>query len=74
MQIYTAKIDELQTETEEQMCGLLDRDRAQRVAALNNRSERMRSIFAGLLLRYAFLQAGYDAGAWQCAKIGRAHV
>ncbi len=71
MQIYTAKIDELQTETEEQMCGLLDRDRAQRVAALNNRSERMRSIFAGLLLRYAFLQAGYDAGAWQCAKIGR---
>ncbi|MEZ3443993.1 MAG: 4'-phosphopantetheinyl transferase superfamily protein [Lachnospiraceae bacterium] len=71
MQIYIAKTYELTAEEEERLCELLDRDRIQRVAEIRSRKERARSIFAGLLLRYAFLQAGYEAAVWRQAKIGR---
>lgn len=71
MQIYTAKTYELQTDEEERLCELLDRDRIQKIALIRNRKERTRSIFAGLLLRYAFLQAGYDVESWRQAEIGR---
>lgn len=71
MHIYIAKIHELQTGEEEQLCGFVDRDRARKVAAIRSRGERERSIFAGLLLRHAFLQEGYDMEAWQQAEIGR---
>lgn len=69
MRIYTAKTYELQEAEEERLCGLLDRDRLQRVSAIRSRKERERSIFAGLLLRYAFLDAGYDTTAWSAVEI-----
>lgn len=71
MHIYTAKIHELQAGTQEWLCGLLDRDRARKIAAIRNRRERERSIFAGLLLRHAFLQAGFGRDVWEQAEIGR---
>lgn len=71
MQIYIAKIYELQAEEEERLCELLDRDRIQKIAAIRSRRERERSIFAGLLLRYAFLQAGYGDEDWSQVEIGR---
>ena len=71
MRLYTAKIHELQTIEEEHMFELLDSDRMKKVSEIRNRKERVRSIFAGLLLRHAFLQAGYDAEAWKQAEIGR---
>ncbi len=71
MRIYTAKTYELQAEEEKQLFELLDEDRIQKVTAIRSREERTRSIFAGLLLRYAFLRAGYDAACWKQAKIGR---
>ena len=58
MRIYTAKTYELQAEEEKQLFELLDEDRIQKVTAIRSREERTRSIFAGLLLRYAFLRAG----------------
>ncbi len=70
MQIYAAKTCELQAE-EKRLCELLDRDRIQKIAAIRSRKERIRSIFAGLLLRYAFLQAGYDIEVWEQAEIER---
>lgn len=71
MQIYTAKTYDLPAVEEEQMCELLDRDRVRKVSAITSGKERVRSIFAGLLLRYAFLKAGYDIAAWEQAEIGR---
>ena len=71
MQIYTAKTYELLTEEEGKLCGLLDRDRIRGIAAIRSRKERVRSIFAGLLLRHAFLQAGYDIETWQQVEIQR---
>ncbi len=69
MQIYTAKIYELQAEEEERLYELLDRDRRKKIAALRSGKEKTRSIFAGLLLRYAFLRAGYTMEAWKQAEI-----
>lgn len=69
MQIYTAKMYELQTADEEQMFELLDSDRIQRVTSIRSSRERTRSIFAGLLLRYAFLQAGFGTKAWEQAVV-----
>ncbi len=69
MKLYVAKTCRIQTAEEEQLCLLLDSDRLQRVTVMKNTKERERSIFAGLLLRYAFLQNGYDAAAWQQTKM-----
>lgn len=71
MRVYTARTYELQTAEEERMCALLDRDRIQKISALRNKAERRRSIFAGLLLRHAFLQAGYDEKVWEQAETGK---
>lgn len=71
MQIYTAKIHKLQAVEEERLCGMLDGDRIQKVSGIKSSKERERSIFAGLLLRYAFLQAGYSSEVWRRAVIAR---
>ena len=71
MRLYTAKIYELQTTEEERLFELLDSDRREKVSEIRSRRERERSIFAGLLLRHAFLQAGNDVEAWRQAEIGR---
>lgn len=69
MRLYTAKVQELQAAEEARLLSLLDSDRMKRVLGLRNRRERERSIFAGLLLRHAFLQAGYDAEMWKRVEI-----
>ena len=69
MRLYTAKIYELQTTEEERLFELLDSDRREKVSEIRSRRERERSIFAGLLLRHAFLQAGNDVEAWRQAEI-----
>lgn len=48
---------------------LLDRDRQATVLSLRNKKEKERSICAGLLLRYAFLEAGYGIKDWQQVQI-----
>lgn len=51
------------------LCTLLDRDRQETVLSLRNRKEKEKCICAGLLLRYAFLEAGYDIKDWQQVQI-----
>lgn len=48
---------------------LLDRDRQATVLSLRNKKEKERSICAGLLLRHAFLEAGYGIKDWQQVQI-----
>ncbi len=60
---------EIQEAKEQQLCSLLDNSRIQKLSGIRNRKARMRSIFAGLLLRHAFLQEGYGKDAWQQVEI-----
>ena len=69
MNIYAARTCEIPAAEAERLYELLDKDRKRKVSALKNQKEKERSIFAGLLLRYAFLEAGYDTRAWHRAEI-----
>lgn len=69
MKIYAARTYEIQAAEEKRLCELLDSDRVTKVRTLKNKKEKERSIFAGLLLRYAFLEVGYDRKIWQQVEI-----
>lgn len=71
MKIYIAQMFGVQKEKERQLCALLDSSRVQRLDEICSEKERMRCIFAGLLLRYAFLQEGYGIDAWQQVDIAK---
>lgn len=61
MKIYATKVKELS----EGITELLDKDRAKRIEAIKRESEKRRSVYAGVLLRYAFLQAGHSVNEWE---------
>lgn len=69
MKLYAAKADILPCEDYGRIYGLLDGSRQEKVRKLKNEQERLRSIYAGLLLRHAFLEHGYDEKLWQQVKI-----
>ena len=69
MKIYAARVCAIQAAEEKRLCELLDSDRMVKVRTLKHQKEKERSICAGLLLRYAFLQAGYHENAWQQIEI-----
>ena len=69
MRLYAAKIYAFPLPKSEMLCGLLDKGRQERVLSLKNEQEKARSIFAGLLLRQAFLEAGYGIKEWQQIQI-----
>ncbi len=71
MQIYTAQTYELPAAVQEQVSALLDSERRARVRNIRSAKERARSIFAGLLLRHAFLQAGHTVSEWEAAELGK---
>lgn len=69
MRVYVTKIYDLDMEKEVKLCGMLDCDRQQNVKVIKHKMARNRSIFAGLLLRHAFLQEGYTLKQWQQVEI-----
>ena len=71
MEIYAAKVCEVSDGLCERLCPLLDKSRAEKVAAMKHHKERLRSLFAGLLLRYAFLAQGYSEQQWKEASIAK---
>ena len=57
MVIYAAKIVDINTvcsEKAEKILDKLDKDRKNKLLSIKHKDERTRSVFAGLLLRYAF--------------------
>lgn len=73
MKIYAAKTFDIETALDTEMTNviqLLDKSRQKKVAAIRHKDEWIRSIFAGMLLRYAFLQEGYREAEWQKAEVG----
>lgn len=69
MKVYAAKVSRLSDGIYERLCGLLDSKRLEKVSALKNEKERLRSVYAGLLLRHAFLEEGYGEDMWQRAEV-----
>lgn len=53
-----------------EILSMLDKDRQKRAVLIRHKQEAARSIFAGLLLRYAYLCEGYGEDTWQQEKIG----
>lgn len=75
MKLYAAKtynIEEVFGSRKLEIIEMLDKERQKRVTAIRHEQEAARSIFAGLLLRYAYLCAGYCEEAWQHEIIRRA--
>lgn len=69
MKIYAAKVCEIQDKLYERLFYLIDRKRLEKATTLKNEKERQRSIYAGLLLRHAFLEEGHSEDAWQRIEI-----
>lgn len=69
MRVYAARVQEIEAGDIGRLCSLLDQDRRSKVLLFKDKMELHRSVFAGLLLRHAFLQSGYSAGEWQRARI-----
>ena len=71
MKIYAAKVCGIPDECCKRICSLLDTKRREKAAALKHEKERLRSIYAGLLLRHAFLAQGYSQAVWQQIQIAQ---
>lgn len=69
MKIYAARVCEIPDGFCGRLFPLLDRRRQEKVTALKNEKERLRSIYAGLLLRHAFLAEGHCEEMWQRIEI-----
>lgn len=69
MKIYAAKVCEIPEHLFGRLFDVMDRKRVEKVRALRNDKERLRSIYAGLLLRHAFLQEGYGDKLWRQIEI-----
>lgn len=67
MNIYTVKMEAGKLD-ESAIWKLLDRQRKEKVNKIRPNQDRLRSIYAGLLLRYAFLENGYTKKAWDNAE------
>ena len=79
MRIYVTRVCDLDAAEEARLCNMLDCDRQQHIKAIKHKMAKDRSIFAGLLLRYAFLQEGYSLEQWRQAEIekkahGKPHI
>ena len=64
MKIYASRVKDMEENLEDSVFSMLDSSRRDKVHRMRNRTERNRSITAGLLLRYAFLREGYTVQDW----------
>lgn len=69
MRIYAVRKDELERFDIEKMTQLLDCKRRQRINQIKRKEDRLRSIGAGLLLKYGYLQRGYTEEDWEVLEI-----
>ncbi|MBQ2405694.1 MAG: 4'-phosphopantetheinyl transferase superfamily protein [Lachnospiraceae bacterium] len=67
MKIYAAKTSD--SIILEKIIDMLDKDRQEKVLRFKNIEERNRSVCAGMLLRYAFLDCGYSKAQWSEVEI-----
>jgi len=68
VKLYVARIAEIEA-LEEKALPMLEQGRRQKIKGIRRREDRLRSIYAGLLLRYGFLQEGYSVQEWEQIQI-----
>lgn len=71
MKIYAAHVGKLTDEKYERCIALLDGERQEKVREIKHDAERQRSMYAGLLLRYAYLAEGFGEKSWERARVVR---
>ena len=67
MEIYATKVFDILSEINQEADTIiqkLDKDRQEKVAKIKHDSQRLMSIFAGVLLRYVFLNRGFSENEW----------
>lgn len=69
MKIYAAKIDKVPDVIYKNLSALIDGRRLEKINSIKLERERLRSLHAGLLLRYAFLNNGYNNNMWNSIKM-----
>ncbi len=68
MRIYATKVFDIFSKSSPDVSHLLqklDTDRQKKIVKIKHNEEKLRSIFAGLLLRYAFFDEGYTQNDWK---------
>lgn len=68
VKIYAVKMEN-NTFDETAMLKLLDRQRREKINIIRPNQDRLRSIYAGLLLRYVFLETGHTKEEWDNVEI-----
>lgn len=68
MKIYAVKMENSELD-ESVILELLDKQRREKINKIRPNQDRLRSIYAGLLLRYAFLKNGYNQKDWDNVDI-----
>lgn len=73
MKIYATKVkkEPYQMTQLSDMTAVLDKDRKEKIEHIRREEDRLRSIYAGLLLRYSFLQEGFQQSDWEKISIER---
>lgn len=67
LEIYATKVFDILSEINQEADTIiqkLDKDRQEKVAKIKHDSQRLMSIFAGVLLRYVFLNRGFSENEW----------
>lgn len=69
MKIYAVRTENFTMQQREELLTLLDSERKKKVERIKHEKEKIRSIYAGLLLRYAFIHEGHDVKEWTDIKV-----
>ena len=72
MVLYAVKTSDIRSAAKDRMCDVLealDGERRRKLSEIKHKDEYNRSVFAGLLLRYAFLSAGNTKTQWDNVEI-----
>lgn len=69
LKLYATKVRKLTENESNKLVFMLDKNRQDKAGRIKKEEERVRSIFAGLLLRYAFLQENHTLDEWEKVRI-----
>lgn len=69
MKIYAVRTDNITIQQREELLTMLDDERKKKVERIKHEKEKIRSIYAGLLLRYVFIHEGHKKKDWKDVKV-----
>ena len=69
MKIYAVMTDNITIQQMEELLIMLDDERKKKVERIRHEKEKIRSLYAGLLLRYVFIHEGHDVKEWTDIRV-----